>query len=143
MNLRQFIETYTQHGKSNMAGIITDSCEDDSVIDRQITEALATAIAFAEDGSIMPPTYQGIGGWKIFRDEIFVDLRYVFSADHAYFKQNGLYDFPTRNVGGRCKSAFLKMLLNIPFIYKEYAPRIPEGMVEPLKKVLKDVKPVE
>jgi len=39
----------------------------------------------------------GIGGIKIFRDAIYGRLRFPFQADHKFYKENGLYNFPQKD----------------------------------------------
>ena len=45
-------------------------------------------------GYIKPRTFLGVAGMKIFRDDIWSELRVVFRADHRAYKSLGYYDFP-------------------------------------------------
>ena len=61
-----------------------------------------------------PPTFYSVGGWKIFRDEIWAWLRFPFIADDRYYKKHGLYDFPKRKPGQRTINGILTVLCEDP-----------------------------
>lgn len=136
-NLRQIFEAYVELQKGNLAGIVTDEHERSSEID-SLTEGLASRLVeYAANGYVRPITFFGVGGRKIFRDEIFGHMRFPFQADHAYYKKNGFYDFPQKDLRTRLSSAFLMLLTKIPAMRREiYNKRMVEEMVKPLKKVV-------
>ncbi|MFT5872539.1 MAG: hypothetical protein ACI8WT_001470 [Clostridium sp.] len=59
--------------------------------------------------AIKPATFLGVAGMKLFRDEIWDNLRFPFIADHKAFKAHGLYAFPQRNY----KSIITNFILNV------------------------------
>ena len=63
-------------------------------------------------------------------------LRFVFHADHKYYKKHGLYDFPRRSLGTRLQEAWYRLLLCIPGFRKEFRRRIRTEMIRPLEKVV-------
>jgi hypothetical protein len=93
-------------------------------------------VACAETGYIGPPTFLGVAGRKLFRDEIWASLRFVFHADHRYYKRHGLYDFPKRSLKTRLTNAVVQLLVRIPRFRKEFLKRIKSEMVKPLEKLL-------
>lgn len=136
-NLRQIFEAYIEVQKGNLVGIVTDEHDHSSEIDSLIEGLASRLVEHAAIGYIKPETFFGVGGRKIFRDEIFGHMRFPFQADHTYYKKNGFYDFPHKDLKTRLTSAFLMLLTRIPFMRKEiYNKRMIEEMVKPLKKVV-------
>jgi hypothetical protein len=127
--------------QANLVGIVTDEGEDSGEIDGRIEVLARQLSACAMSGYISPPTFLGIGGQKIFRDEIWASLRVVFRADHRYYRRHGLYDFPKRTLKRRATDALLSLLLKIPSFRREYRKRIKEEMVKPLQKVVEQAPP--
>ena len=91
-NLRMFLEAEAQIGEANLAGIITDECADSAVLDSLINQFASDVTEMAKEGYIASKTFLGVGGSKIFRDEIWGKLRFVFQGDHRYFKKSGMYE---------------------------------------------------
>lgn len=136
-NLRQILEAYTEAQKGNMAGIVTDELANSSGIDKLLDDLAYRLIDYAAMNYIKPTTFLGVGGKKIFRDEIYGHLRFPFQADHSYYTKTGAYDFPQKDFKTRLTSAFLILLTKIPAMRKEiYNKRIVEEMVKPLKKIV-------
>jgi hypothetical protein len=87
---------------------------------------------------MMPQTFLGIGGRKIFRDEIWSSLRFPFIADHKYYKKHGFYDFPQSRKKQRIISSVLMTLSKIPGFRNEiYKKRMKNEMIKPLQSVLR------
>ncbi len=85
-----------------------------------------------------PATFLGIGGAKIFRDDIYGRLRFPFQADHRFYRKRGMYDFPQKDCKSRSTNPMLMLLTKIPSMRKEiYTRRIKTEMIKPLQKVLK------
>lgn len=136
-NLRQILEAYTEAQKANLAGIVTDELENSSGIDKLLDDLAYRLIAYGTMGYIKPSTFLGVGGHKIFRDEIYGRLRFPFQADHSHYTKTGAYDFPQKDLKTRLTSAFLILLTKIPAMRKEiYNKRIVEEMVKPLEKIV-------
>jgi len=93
-------------------------------------------IKFSENGYIRPSTFLGVGGTKIFRDDIWGRLRFPFRADHIAYKQLGVYDFPQNNYKNRIQNTFMSLLSKIPAFRKEVNKRMKEEMIKPLQKEL-------
>lgn len=84
-----------------------------------------------------PATFLGIGGTKIFPDDIFGRLRFPFQADHKFYRKNRVYDFPQKDYKARITNSVLTLLTKIPSMRKEiYTRRMKTEMIRPLQKVL-------
>jgi hypothetical protein len=51
-------------------------------------------IKYAQIKAKQPKTFLGTGGAKIFRDEVWGDIRFIFQAGYRYYRKNGMIDFP-------------------------------------------------
>lgn len=76
----------------NLTDIVTDenSSED---IDSLIDNLASKLVRFSGSGYAQPPTFLGVGGMRIFRDDIWGRLKFVFQADYKYYEENGIFDF--------------------------------------------------
>jgi hypothetical protein len=140
-NLRQALEGYIEVQQAGAVDFITDESGDSAEIDALLQSLSERMIRFADDGYIKPTSFLGVGGKKVFRDDIYGWLRFPFRADHRFYKNNGLYDFPQKDYKSRLHSAFMALLIRIPKIRKEiYIKRMKTDMIKPLQKVLEKEK---
>ena len=138
-NLREIMDAYTQFQQANLVGFVTDEYDDSAAIDALLEGLAERLVANAHRGYVQPQNFLGVGGLKLFRDDVWGRLRAMFQADHRAYKRMGLYDFPQRNLGARLKSAFLTLLLRIGPVRRVFTPRIRPGMIAPYQKVLREV----
>ena len=137
-NLRQVFEAHFEFQQGSMVDFITDEDEDSAQIDKLLQSLAESLIRFASEGYMKPATFLGIGGAKIFRDDIYGRLRFPFQADHRSYRRHGRYDFPQKDYKSRITNSMLTLLTKIPSMRKEiYTRRIKTEMVKPLQKVLK------
>lgn len=87
---------------------------------------------------LQPVTFRGVGGAKILRDAIWGPLRFSFLADHRYFKEHGLYDFPQKKYKMRVRNALMTLLMSIPATRKSIKKRLTDEMVKPLRYVVEN-----
>ena len=137
-NLRQTLQTMPELGQANLAGIVTDECGDSARLDALLEQLARRLLRCAEQGYVHAPTFLAKGGHKVLRDEIWASLRFVFHADHKYYKEHGLYDFPRRSLGIRLTEAWYRLLLHIPGFRKEFRRRLRTEMIRPLEKVVEE-----
>jgi multimeric flavodoxin WrbA len=136
-NLRQILEAYTEWQQANLVDIVTDEDGDSEVLDARLQHLAERAIHLAEKNYIKPKTFLGVGGMKIFRDDVWGKLRFPFQADHQFYKKHRLYDFPHRKYKSRIINSVLILLTKIPSMRKEiYRKRMKEEMVKPFQKIL-------
>jgi multimeric flavodoxin WrbA len=134
--LRQSLQAYVEWQGGNLIDMISDevstSEELDSLIDdgsRRAARALAAAEA-------RPATFLGVGGMKIFRDDIFGPLRVVFKADHRAFKRTGVYgDIPTRKPLERAAVFLGYWITSIPKVYRGMISNFPAFMIKNFETV--------
>ena len=135
-NLRQILEAYTEHQQANLVGIVTDEQLESTDTDAALHELAMRSVKFADENYIKPHTFLGVGGLKIFRDEIWGPLRFPFVADHQYYKQHGIYDFPHQDYRSRAQNFLLGLLAKIPAIRRElYGPKMKEYMIKAYQKI--------
>jgi len=137
-NLRQILEAYTQLHQAHLVDIVTDESADSGLLDGQLQQLAEALIWSAEKRSMKPATFLGIGGRKVFRDDIWARLRFPFRADHEHYKEHGLYDFPQKDYRARITSTILLLLTRIPRMRKEIYSRSKNEMIKPLQKVVRD-----
>jgi hypothetical protein len=137
--LRQVLEAYAECQQANLVGIITDECASSQELDQILNSFAGRLIDCAATGYIRPPSFLSVAGRKLFRDEIWAELRLVFRRDHQYYKKHGLYDFPKRSLKTKIVDAAFSLLLMIPSFRREFRKRIREEMIKPLQKILEKV----
>ena len=134
-NLREILSAYAEFEEVNPVGFVTDEAQDGEVIDALLGET-ARRLVDPRTAAYRPPmTFLGVGGHKIFRDEIYGDLRFVFQADHRYYVKNRLYDFPQGRYRTRMRNLVMMTLLRIPAFRRRFLKEIKKKMVEPLQRI--------
>ncbi len=136
-NLRQIFDGYTEWQQANVAGIVTDEDEDSARIDTGLQALAERSVRFARDGYVRPPGFLGVAGMKLLRDEVWGRLRFVFRADHRFYREHGLYDYPQRDLKMRGINLVMGILTGIPAFRKEFKQRIKGEMIKPLREVLR------
>jgi multimeric flavodoxin WrbA len=120
-NLIQYLEASSfARQDSNHVDIITDESEDSLEIDNLLQNFAERLVRFSEQNYIKPKNFLGVGGHKIFRDDIWGRLRMIWQADYRYFKKHGKYDFPQKNYGVRIATSFMMLLTKIPKFRKKF-----------------------
>jgi multimeric flavodoxin WrbA len=135
-NLRQVLDAYTGIPRMNNIGIVTDE-DPDSEQTTLLLKALGDQILWGiEAGFSRPPSFLGVGGHKVFRDLIY-SMRGVMKADHAYYKENGLYDFPQKDLKSLALNLLFLSMRSIPSLRSRMYKEGNKRMIGPLEKVLK------
>ena len=135
-NLRQILEANAELQHANLAGLVTDEFGDSAQIDELLQDLAGNLVQFADSGYIRTPTFLGVGGRKLFRDEIWGRLRFPFRADYLLYKKLGVFDFPQKNYKMRVQIAIMSLLSKSPGFRKEVNKRMKNEMIKPLQKVL-------
>ena len=131
-NLQTIIEGRSEVGGNFLAGVACDEMDPDNEIDR-----LAARLDYAiSHNYIQPMNFYGVGGMKVFRDLIWL-MRGMMKADHKFYKEHGLYDFPQKKRGTVLKMYLVGILLSSPKLKAKIGNKMNEGMIAPYKKVLK------
>ena len=136
-HLTQALEGFYECQHANIVDFVTDECGDSTEIDFQLQALAERLIQFSKDGYVRPISFLGLGGRKIFRDDIFGRLRFPFRADHNFFKRHGAYDYPQKNHKLRIRNSIMLWLSRMPSFRKEvYTRRMKSEMVKPLLKIV-------
>jgi len=136
-NLLQILEgNVTARQNANLVDIVSDESANSETIDGILQRLAEQAVFYVEKDFVRPQNFLGVGGHKIFRDEIFGHIRSVWQADHRHYKKHGLYDFEQKKTGLRIMNTFLLLACKIPRIRKKYYANI---MKFPAKRYAKEL----
>ncbi len=129
-NLRTVIEARCEVGHNFLCGAATDAPG---------IRTMAARMTYAlENRYVQPQNFYGVGGMKIFRDLIYL-MRGIMQADHKFYKEHGIYDFPQKKKGTLIAMLLVGSLMNNPTLRSKMGSKINEGMIAPYQKVLDKV----
>ena len=136
--LREGITGYVEWQGGNLNGIVTTEDFDSAVI------ALARRVILAlEKNYQRPATFLGVAGLNLFRDEIYMQLSIVFSADYRYYRKSGIYKtLPHKQPLRLFMFRFLGIIAAIPPIRRWFVKNMKDLMLRPYQGVLKKRPPV-
>lgn len=136
-NLIEYLEASSfARQDSNHADIITDESEDSLEINNLLQSFAERLILYSEKGYIKPKNFLGVGGHKIFRDDIWGRLRMIWQADHRYFKKHRKYDFPHKSYGIRIASAIMMLLTKIPKFRKKFYNNLRDMPIKRMQRLI-------
>jgi len=133
-NLREVLTSLVMTEHANLAGIVTDEPGDPDEIDAALYALAERCVRLSDQGYVAPATFPAVGGHKIFRDEIWGGMRAIFKADDRYYRQHGLYDFPTRDYMQRIGTRTMSLIMSIPAVRREVTKNMVSYMIQPLQK---------
>jgi hypothetical protein len=131
---RETYEAWTELQRSNLAAFLSDESGDTRVLDAALDQMAQRLVRMSESAYIKPRTFLGVAGMKIFRDDIWSELRVVFRADHKAYKKMGYYDFPQRRIGRRVLMGLAWLVTGLPLIRSRFPSMIREQMVVPMRR---------
>lgn len=134
-NLREMLEGFAEMSYANLVAIVTDEVDNAKDLDAQLDYLATRLVVSAQQEYFKPNTFLGVSGAKIFRDEIWGGLRFIFQKDYAYLKKHRLFDFPQRNWKTRTLNLFLP-LTRIPAVKKMIQAKTMDMMHLPHDKVV-------
>ena len=141
-NLREILQAWGELQQANLVGVVTDEEQDSATLDALVQELAEQLLWGAEHAYIKSETFRRVGGMKVFRDEIWGDLRAVFQADHRYYRAHGFYDFPQKKGRTQLLNAFMILLLKVPTIRERvYTKELKPGMIRNLQQVVAQTNP--
>ena len=136
--LKRFLRAEAEVNDGNLAGIVTDENVTSAELDNLLDTFCKDLIEKATTGEQNPPSFDGIGGKKLFRDEMYGQLRFVFRADHAYYKAHGWYDFPQNDRQTMMKNRIAIALTDSPKVRGVIRKEMRKRMLEPYDKFLEE-----
>ncbi len=93
-NLQEILLANAEMSEANLAGIVTDEAGEPAAIDALVDDFASRCVDYACSGYMKPRTFLGVGGHKIFRDQVWARLRFPFDADFRFMAEHGMFDFP-------------------------------------------------
>ncbi|MCX6004838.1 MAG: NAD(P)H-dependent oxidoreductase [Chloroflexi bacterium] len=93
-NLQEILQGLAEMSDANFTGVVTDECGDSAQLDALIDDFAAKCVDYSTQKYVRPRTFLGVGGHKIFRDQIWARLRFPFQADYKFYAEHGMFDFP-------------------------------------------------
>ena len=141
-NLMEVFRGFFEFQGANLAGAVSDESGSSEDLDRLLDQLMRQALAYALSDYLRPRTFLGVGGMKIFRDDVYGRLRVIFPADHQAYEKNGLYKtFPQAEFSTMMLNTFGAPIMNLPPIRKKFGKMIKTQMVEPYKQVVAKAAP--
>ena len=121
-----------------MVDFVTDECGDSAQLDALLLSLATRLVRLSHSNYVKPPTFFGVSGRKILRDNVWGRMRFPFRADHKYYKAHKLYDFPQKDLKRRVRNTALILLAKIPSIRKMiYVKKMKRLMLKPYARILK------
>jgi len=138
-NLRQILQASAQIDQANLVDIVTDEHETSAELDGMIAQFAQELITSAQQHVKQPKTFLGVGAAKIFRDEMWGNLRFIFQADYRYYKKHGMMNFPQSNLNNRLVNMMIP-LIRIPPVKKMVQAKTKDMMHNPHDRVIQKEK---
>ena len=133
-NLSMVLHARPQNGGNILVGIASNETDPDREIDNLCKELLY-AIKYQNK---KPLNFYGVGGNKIFRDLVW-EMRGLMKADHKFYKETGMYDFPQKQKGNTIAMYLVGLLMGSEAVRKKMGNKMEEGMLMPYKKALDEL----
>ncbi|MBN2723230.1 MAG: NAD(P)H-dependent oxidoreductase [Deltaproteobacteria bacterium] len=139
--IREIFEGFLLHSDNSILEFISDEVNDSKLLDTMIDSMAVEMMNDFNEKYIPFMKFPAVGAHKLFRDEVYGRLGFVFEYDYKHFKSNKLFDFPT----GKPHMSILRFLLSSvlkipPFRRRFYMKEMIPGMLRPYDKVLKKIK---
>jgi multimeric flavodoxin WrbA len=131
--LRETYEGWVELQQSHLVSFVSDEGESSDILDSTLQGLAGRLVQFSVSGYIKPRTFLGVAGMKIFRDDIWAQLKVVFRADHKAYKRLGYYDFPQRRVIRRLLMGLAWVVTGLPFIRTRFPSMIRTQMIVPVR----------
>ena len=119
------IRGYFETQGAGVVDIVSDEAADSRETDEIITGLAKRLVSATDANYVRSMTFLGVGGRKIFRDDMWGKLRFPFVADYRYYKKHGLIVFPQdTDKKNRWMSIVLTGLSHIPSVRKKIYGRM-------------------
>ncbi len=140
-NIREILEAWAQIQRGNIVDFVSDEVEDSAILDMNISAIVRKSIRYSEQNLKREDNFLGVGGMKIFRDDIYGALRFPFVADYKAYKKLGIFDSLKKSFKIKLLHSMMYLLIKIPSIRKKiYKSMMIPQMVKPSKNVVKKIK---
>jgi len=132
--LRETYEAWTELQLSHLVTFVSDEPKAPGVLESTIDQLAERLVRLAEAHYVRPNTFLGVAGMKIFRDDIWSELRIVFRADHKAYKRLGFYDFPQKRLWHRLVMGLAWLATGLPPIKSRFPSMIKSQMIVPMRR---------
>lgn len=132
--LQQEIEARAGVGQNIVVDIISDELMGNEELTAHIKQCAEELISAVKEDRKFANNFHTVAGHKIFRDFIYL-MKFVFRADHIYYKKNGLYDFSQKQIGMRILNFILLPLLKSEKIRAGFQKNMRSAMSQELRKI--------
>ena len=132
--VRETYEAWAELQQSHLVAFLSDETVKAGELDAALDQLAARLVRHAETSYSRPRTFLGVGGMKIFRDDIWSELRVVFRADHRAYRKRGFYDFPQRRIGHRVVMGLAWFVTGLPLIRSRFPSMIRTQMSLPMRR---------
>ncbi len=141
-NLFEILRGFFEFQGANLVGVVSDEVAVSAELDHAVDHLVDRMLASSQMEYVHPQTFLGVGGTKLFRDDIYGRLRTVFAADHRAYQQMGIYKtFPQKNLPIILLNTFIAPLVNIPFIRRKFNSMIKQQMVNGFQSAIQKAAP--
>jgi len=135
-NLRQLFESWSEAEKVAALEFVSDDGLTSEELDWRISTVAAQAAQLSKNYQVTQ-SFLGVGGMKIFRDELYGRIRFPFVADYAYYKEHGLFDFEHNKLKYKLQYYIMMILMKFPKVRdKMLKKEMKEQMIKPYRKVI-------
>jgi multimeric flavodoxin WrbA len=135
--LKEALPAWADNGGCR-ALFVTDEVGESGELDALLDAMAERLVQGAEAGYIPPHTFYAVGGHKIFRDNIYGGMKFVFQADYRYYREHGMFDFPQADFKTRLFNAVFIPLTKIPGFRKKLFADMKKHMIQPYEPVLRN-----
>lgn len=135
--LREVLEAHVEVGGCHRIGIVTDEQPDAAATTRQLTAMAQTIERWVDEPWYTPATFRGVGARKNFRDLVYAN-RGVLSADHRFYRDHGLYNFPQRAWSQRLFQAAVLLCKRIPLLKRRVERLLLGGRMRAYEQLLEN-----
>jgi multimeric flavodoxin WrbA len=134
-NLKQTLQAYVEWQGGNIVDFVSNEARTGPELDALIDAAALRCASALESGEKRPATFLGVGAMKVFRDDIFGEMRIIFKGDHRAYKREGVYDFPQRRPMKRLAVWLGYWITSIPAVYERMRANFPAFMIMQYKPI--------
>jgi len=135
--LKEALVMWADSGRCN-ACFVTDEVATSGELDALLDAMAGRLVQGAEAGYTPPHLFYAVGGHKIFRDNIYGGMRFIFQADYRYYREHRMFDFPQADLKTRLTNAVMMLLTKSKTVREKVYGDTKHHMIAPFKAVLTD-----
>ncbi|MCT4507396.1 MAG: NAD(P)H-dependent oxidoreductase [Tepidibacter sp.] len=132
-SLNEIMRAYGSN-ETNLVGIVSDECQDNTILNTQIENLVSKSINYAEQEYIKTPMFLSVCGAKLFSDAIKSRLGTIFLADYNYYKSNNL--IKNESIKDKLGNIIFRYMMNKKAFQSEVKKNMYKHMISKHKKVL-------